>query len=288
MKSLKISNVHQDLLELLARLSKSSVKSPGKKLLRDAIKNNDFPAIYKELLYRIELYTSYKVLNYTRQDLNTIVASVRQIGLDNVVESLMDTYKPTEANATPFGLDEMTLRSIITLSAKAIDPNDSINYTDEIIDVIQSKGLDPYIENSEGQTLAEYVSEYLIINYPEFNNLGVPSVPSEELLVKLVETSDSSEHIKILISDYYKDIPKVLEILETIYDNWEEKSGDAYEAGYQDIFDFMEDPASSIIGPAWEPFEKLDWYKKYLKNEGFDFSDLVQLYYDFASIWEKL
>lgn len=85
--SLKISNVHENSLELIQRLR--GVKSPGKKLLLDAIASQNWEVIYEELLYRVELYSQYKVLNYSRKDLNDIVLGVRKVGIKDVVKALI-------------------------------------------------------------------------------------------------------------------------------------------------------------------------------------------------------
>jgi len=88
--SLKISNVRENMNEFKQRLR--GVQSPGKRALVNAIKEEDWEAIYKELLFRIELYTSQKVLNYTRQDLNNIVINSRKYGVEAVVAALMEKY----------------------------------------------------------------------------------------------------------------------------------------------------------------------------------------------------
>jgi len=90
--SLKISNIVGNELELIQRLKK--VNSPGKKALLIALKNSNYSAIYKELLFRIELYAENKVLNYTRQDLNTIVTSLRKVGIDVITNELVKKYVP--------------------------------------------------------------------------------------------------------------------------------------------------------------------------------------------------
>jgi len=90
--SLKISNVIGNELELIQRLKK--VNSPGKKALMIALKNSNYSAIYKELLFRIELYAENKVLNYTKQDINTIVTSLRKVGIDIITNELVKKYVP--------------------------------------------------------------------------------------------------------------------------------------------------------------------------------------------------
>jgi len=90
--SLKISNVIGNELELIQRLKK--VNSPGKKALMIALKNSNYSAIYKELLFRIELYAENKVLNYTKQDINTIVTSLRKVGIDVITNELVKKYVP--------------------------------------------------------------------------------------------------------------------------------------------------------------------------------------------------
>jgi hypothetical protein len=88
--SLKVSNVHENGLELIKRLR--GVNSPGKKKLMDALKNSKWKEVYEELLYRIELYTSAKVLNYNRRDLNAIVSSIQQndIDINVIVDKLIE------------------------------------------------------------------------------------------------------------------------------------------------------------------------------------------------------
>jgi hypothetical protein len=61
-----------------------------------ALKNSNWNTIYTELLFRIELYAENKVLNYTRQDLNNIVASLRKIGVAKIAEELVKKYVPVE------------------------------------------------------------------------------------------------------------------------------------------------------------------------------------------------
>lgn len=88
MASLKVSNVHNNLDVLVERMRK--VNSPGKKKLIEAIKNNDFRSIFKELLFRIELYTKAKVLNYTGADLKEIMLNIHKYGLEPFVNVLTE------------------------------------------------------------------------------------------------------------------------------------------------------------------------------------------------------
>lgn len=74
MKSLKISEVHNYPNELLKRLR--GVNSPGKRKLVADIKDSNWEAVYEELLYRIELYTRNKVVNYTRKVLAELVINI--------------------------------------------------------------------------------------------------------------------------------------------------------------------------------------------------------------------
>jgi hypothetical protein len=115
--TLKISNVHENGLELVRRLR--GVNSPGKKKLLDALKNSNWKEVYEELLYRIELYTTAKVLNYNRYDLNLILASIRQndskINLKTIVNSLIKKYILNDDN------DLLKKRAIEKLSNLLID-----------------------------------------------------------------------------------------------------------------------------------------------------------------------
>ena len=87
MISLKISNAQENSLELVQRLR--GFKSPGKKLLLDAIAINDWSKAYSELLYRVELYTQAKILNYSKKDLNNIVSGIHKFGVSSIVKQLV-------------------------------------------------------------------------------------------------------------------------------------------------------------------------------------------------------
>lgn len=88
MYSLKISNIAGNELELIQRLKK--IQSPGKKRLIDGLKTLDYFEIYSELLFRIELYTELKVLNYTKKDLNNIVIQIRKLGITSIANALVE------------------------------------------------------------------------------------------------------------------------------------------------------------------------------------------------------
>lgn len=94
--SLKISNVFENREELTKRLK--SIKSPGKAKLAKALATNDWKSIYTELLYRIELYTSLKVLNYTKKDVNDIAMTLKtkKLSIADVVENIVAKL-PVEA-----------------------------------------------------------------------------------------------------------------------------------------------------------------------------------------------
>jgi hypothetical protein len=92
MVALKLSNIHQNKDELLKRLR--GIQSPGKKILVEALKQEAWWTVYFELLYRFELYTELKVLNYTRQDINSTVLSTKKIGIEKVVDALFSKVFP--------------------------------------------------------------------------------------------------------------------------------------------------------------------------------------------------
>lgn len=92
MVSIKISNAFEYKNELLRRLR--GVNSPGKRLLVQNIKKDDWKPVVKELLYRAELYADYKVINYRRSDLNQIVGGINLHGIDNITDTVYDTYYP--------------------------------------------------------------------------------------------------------------------------------------------------------------------------------------------------
>lgn len=94
MVSLKISNITQNTTELVKRLR--GFQSPGKKVLLQAIKDNDYESIITELLYRIELYTKARILNYRAGDLLIIQNTIAKFGLQTTVKSMVKNFVPTQ------------------------------------------------------------------------------------------------------------------------------------------------------------------------------------------------
>jgi hypothetical protein len=88
--SLKISNVHEYPQELIARLR--GVQSPGKVKLITSLKNEDWESVYQELLYRIELYASAKVLNYTRQAIIDVTKAIFKVGVKRIASELYNKF----------------------------------------------------------------------------------------------------------------------------------------------------------------------------------------------------
>lgn len=100
--SLKISNAAENSEELSLRVQKLAPKNQKfVRRLLDSIANNDWKQVYSDLLFRIELYSSLKILNYTRQDLNVIVEKTHSLGIDPIVNALVSKIEATKiANAT--------------------------------------------------------------------------------------------------------------------------------------------------------------------------------------------
>ncbi len=115
--SLKISNIIGNELELIQRIKK--VKTPVMNNVLKALASNDYKTVFYELLYRIELFCETKVLNYTRQDLNTIVTSSRKVGIDKIVNELYKKYQPEiqQQEIQQAELDnEVVIESLSTIS----------------------------------------------------------------------------------------------------------------------------------------------------------------------------
>jgi hypothetical protein len=91
--SLKLTNIQLYPGELLKRLR--GVNSHGKAKLVSSIKNENWEAVYSELLYRFELYTQAKVLNYPKQTVIATALMVKKAGLEKITTQLM---KKVESN----------------------------------------------------------------------------------------------------------------------------------------------------------------------------------------------
>ena len=136
--SLKISNIIGNELELIQRLKK--VNSPGKKALLIALKTNDYTVIYKELLFRIELYSENKVLNYTKQDINTIVTSLRKVGIDVITNELIKKYIPVAQQQFIAPTEEIIQPEVFKQQVNNID---ELLDTEEISDIEDISGCSP-------------------------------------------------------------------------------------------------------------------------------------------------
>lgn len=101
--SLKISNIiynEENAAELLKRLK--GMKTPGIAKLKLALlsvqseslsseeKDVYWKQIAEELLYRFELYSSLRVMNYTKADVNLIITQMFKVGAAKVLQALME------------------------------------------------------------------------------------------------------------------------------------------------------------------------------------------------------
>lgn len=96
MAKIVISNAIANITELKSRLR--GVKTPGKRILAAAFKNNDYSALIGELLTRIELYQSVGVLDYKLKDVDTIQGMKFKFGFESVLAS---TLKASGVSSTP-------------------------------------------------------------------------------------------------------------------------------------------------------------------------------------------
>ena len=140
--SLKISNVYQNIDELVERLSGIKNKQNFVKKLLLNIKSGNVKMVYLELLFRIEYYSSLKVLNYTKQDLNEIVTKSKKFGLETVVNTLMTklaAQKTTETVETQITRPENALILLKEYWVKTInqpDPRAFTNFANTIISLV--------------------------------------------------------------------------------------------------------------------------------------------------------
>lgn len=183
MKSLKISEVHNYPNELLKRLR--GVKSPGKRKLVQDVKDSNWEAVYEELLYRIELYTRNKVVNYTRKALAELVFNIANHTPAVLASALYEknfgtqVLEPEEGIEFPEFVDIIVsncVPKIIANIEKAVDDgefelselfdiNDESGFTnykhlmpgDIIIDEIKSYGVDLNIMHNENETVFDFV-----------------------------------------------------------------------------------------------------------------------------------
>lgn len=96
MAKIVISNAIANIAELKSRLR--GVKTPGKRILAAAFKNNDYSALIGELLTRIELYQSVGVLDYKLKDVDTIQGMKFKFGFESVLAS---TLKASGVSSSP-------------------------------------------------------------------------------------------------------------------------------------------------------------------------------------------
>lgn len=96
MAKIVISNAIANIAELKSRLR--GVKTPGKRILAAAFKNNDYSALIGELLTRIELYQSLGVLDYKTKDVDTIQNMKFKFGFESVLAS---TLKASGVSSSP-------------------------------------------------------------------------------------------------------------------------------------------------------------------------------------------
>lgn len=130
MRSLKISNILGNEDELKKRLR--GIQSPAKRKLLKAISENDYKTIITELLFRIELYTKAKVLNYTRPDIKMIVESIANHGVNVVSDAVFNKYYSADKDTIDVPLN--LIQGAITDSEKTelyIEAFERISNSDE-------------------------------------------------------------------------------------------------------------------------------------------------------------
>ncbi len=89
--SLKISNVHENGLELISRLTKLKYEN----MILNAISKNDWYTVYYQLLSRIDFFVDEGILDYKKKELLVITQPIidKQFTLNEIVNALMLEYK---------------------------------------------------------------------------------------------------------------------------------------------------------------------------------------------------
>jgi hypothetical protein len=215
--------------------------SPGKKILLDALAKSDWTSIFKELLFRIELYSQLKVLNYTGQDLNTIVALTRQFGLNVVVGNCVEKYTAPNVIEEPIIEPEKIFKEI---PSESFDENSINNIVTQTITIL----VDEDIELTSGG----YISwEEFIDNYDSDRNDLVQG-NLEKLIRKTIKESDYRFYD---LTDYV-----IQEITNQIQENIEgmiEQSQNEVDIEEIDPLEFYDDNKSDIKLIKPEIWEKL-------------------------------
>lgn len=193
---LKISNIYGNELELIQRLKKS--KSPGKKALLNYLKINDWKGIYSELLFRIELYTQEKVLNYKPAEVDIFVSTIRKIGSPLIVTEMLNKYIPVDTKVEEETVEEETVKSIL-VKQQIKQQKTQIQLNKE-----EYEGIEEEVEMSEEecQELIEefhkpYINEISLEDFTELCEFGMESF-TDHYDIKPIESNEDDGFYNVI------------------------------------------------------------------------------------------
>ena len=144
MAKIVISNAIANIVELKSRLR--GVKTPGKRILAAAFKNNDYSALIGELLTRIELYQSVGVLDYKLKDVDTIQGMKFKFGFESVLAS---TLKASGVSSSPRVVQQIVRQQQVMapVSLQNVPNNNSNRYLAFMSQAVKAGYISPEILN---------------------------------------------------------------------------------------------------------------------------------------------
>jgi hypothetical protein len=92
MISIKLNNVYEYKDEFVKRLNIKKSQAPVIKKIIYLINSNDWMGVYVECLFRIELLSELKILNYPRQTMAAITYSLSKVDKKQLASTLYDKY----------------------------------------------------------------------------------------------------------------------------------------------------------------------------------------------------
>src|ERR1035437_7683956 len=181
--SLKISNVAENATELFERVKKAAPKNQNfvKRLLENIAKNN-WKQVYSDLLFRIELYSSLKILNYTRQDLNGIVEKIHSVGVDKIADALIEKLETVKISKSTVESKIETPESFLvfakqfwTANFASTDPKEFTQFANifiSLVDNLQSDETFLQTQLNSGVDFAE-IEDYILGKVTKYKQTGI-------------------------------------------------------------------------------------------------------------------
>lgn len=266
MSSLKISNLHEvgNLEELKRRLR--PVKTPSKAKLLKAIRDENWFEIYKDLIFRIELYTRKKALNYTKQDVNNIVNGMHAHGLDTLVQGMIDKFQtPVQELPTSQQYIQQLQKEVFSFSPgnRVYGSYSGVEYplTSEEYEQLLNYVYEKF--QAGNSDIASIVDDFAYVDGPE----SIISPEDEDELSGIIDrVRDELENKGLDLSDNILGSVDQDVIAKKVYDEIYPKINEAVEEGtinsLTEVLDYNFDGANyfSLLNPT-------DYISKYTEDE---------------------